>query len=475
MTGDKLSSVVTVTDMFCGAGGSSQGAFGDGVEVKMAMNHWKLAIETHNTNFPDVDHHQADVSQMDPRYYPSTTILWASPECTNHSVAKGKKRPSAQMSIFGEKEDPSAVRSRATMWDPVRWAEYHRYQTVIIENVVDVVKWRLFDAWLHAWRSLGYEYQIVYLNSMFAHLRPLPPSDAGQHRYAPQSRDRVYIVFWKKGNKRPNLDIRPRAHCHTCGVDVDAVQSWKNPRRKWGRYRFQYVYRCPSCANEVEPYRYAAFNAIDWSIPAQKIGERKRPLKERTLQRIKAGIEKYGRSMIVIGEDGSIRQSDADYALVNPLVANALFEQTGSQRRVVYPPAAMVYLRGTNSPKPIDTPLDTLAASGLHHALIVPGAFLSAYYSSGNTNVPLSEATGAITTRDRYSLVVPPSFWIPYANGDGRPHGVDEPFGTQHTSNAFGLATIQGEPDVNECGFRMLEPHEIGAAMAFGADYIVLG
>jgi len=52
-------SYLTVTDQFCGAGGSSQGArklsekMGGGLEVKLAMNHWKLAIETHNTNFPE--------------------------------------------------------------------------------------------------------------------------------------------------------------------------------------------------------------------------------------------------------------------------------------------------------------------------------------------------------------------------------------------------------------------------------------
>lgn len=41
---------ITATDQFCGAGGSTSGAKAAGVEVKMALNHWKLAIETHNTN-----------------------------------------------------------------------------------------------------------------------------------------------------------------------------------------------------------------------------------------------------------------------------------------------------------------------------------------------------------------------------------------------------------------------------------------
>jgi hypothetical protein len=45
-------SYLTVTDQFCGAGGSSIGAAAAGLEIRMAMNHWDLAVETHNTNFP---------------------------------------------------------------------------------------------------------------------------------------------------------------------------------------------------------------------------------------------------------------------------------------------------------------------------------------------------------------------------------------------------------------------------------------
>lgn len=39
-------SYLTVTDQFCGAGGSSIGAVAAGVELKLAMNHWQLARPT---------------------------------------------------------------------------------------------------------------------------------------------------------------------------------------------------------------------------------------------------------------------------------------------------------------------------------------------------------------------------------------------------------------------------------------------
>ena len=71
----KKKSYLTVTDQFCGAGGSSLGAAASGMEVMLAMNHWQLAIETHNTNFPDTLHDCADVSATDPRRYSSTDIL----------------------------------------------------------------------------------------------------------------------------------------------------------------------------------------------------------------------------------------------------------------------------------------------------------------------------------------------------------------------------------------------------------------
>lgn len=112
-------SYLTVTDQFCGAGGSSIGAVAAGAELRMAMNHWPLAIETHNSNFPDAAHDCADMSAVNPRRYPSTDILITSPECTNHSLAKGKKRKTPpQLSMFGKAEiDPAEERSRATMWD----------------------------------------------------------------------------------------------------------------------------------------------------------------------------------------------------------------------------------------------------------------------------------------------------------------------------------------------------------------------
>lgn len=210
-----LSDTVTVTDLFCGAGGSSTGAVQAGATVRLAANHWALAVQTHSSNHPTTDHDIADISQVEPRRYPSTTILLASPECTTHSLSGGRRH---EPNLFNPDGDPRVERSRATMWDVPRFAEVHHYRCVIVENVVEIRRWAPYNAWLEAMRSLGYNHRAVFLNSMVAHPTP-------------QSRDRVYIVFWLADQRAPDLDFRAKAWCPTCEVVVQAWQAWKRPDR----------------------------------------------------------------------------------------------------------------------------------------------------------------------------------------------------------------------------------------------------
>lgn len=143
---------VTMFDGYCGAGGSSTGAVATGcVRVTMAVNHWPLAIETHNVNHPDTDHDRADINKADPRRYPRTTIGWFSPECTNWSQAKGKKLPGGQLAwdFFDEDlPDEAAERSRMGMWDVPRFTAHHMYEIVVVENVPRVVKGVYWNRWL---------------------------------------------------------------------------------------------------------------------------------------------------------------------------------------------------------------------------------------------------------------------------------------------------------------------------------------
>lgn len=450
---------LTITDMFCGAGGSSTGAeLVPGVEVATAMNHWQLAIDTHHANHQKTRHICADISQTDPRYIPTTDLLWASPECTNHSVAKGRKRVTWQDSLLDEKPlpDEAAQRSRATMWDVPRFAEVHHYAAIVTENVVDARKWIMFDAWLHAMTSLGYSHRIVYLNSMHAQLGGLP---------APQSRDRMYVVFWRKGDRAPGLEkvTRPRAWCPDCGQMVDAVQSWKRPDRPWGRYRAQYVYRCPhfECRNRiVEPRWLPAAAAIDWSIQGERIGDRTKPLSPKTLARIKEGLRRFG------ARPQHLEAAENTYDMASG--------KPGS------------YLRAW----PTDQPLKTLSTTATK-ALLVPvegrdgkraqsatdpmrtqttrleTGLLTPYYGASESAQPTSKPMGTLTTVDRFALVT--------LRGHNAPKPVSEPMDTVCAGgNHHGLMTVTDD-DVNACRFRMLEPSEVKRGMAFPADYAMLG
>ncbi|MBO0830011.1 MAG: DNA cytosine methyltransferase [Streptosporangiales bacterium] len=508
---------LTVTDLFCGAGGSSSGAEQvPGVRIRMAANHWALAVETHNRNLPHADHDTANISQADPRRYPTTDLLWASPECTNHSQANGRKRVDATPDMFGETlPDEAADRSRATMWDVPRFAEHHRYKAVVVENVVDAAKWVMWPAWLHAMQCLGYDHHVVYLNSMHAQALGLP---------APQSRDRMYVVFWRTGDRRPDLEkwTRPRAYCWTCETWVTAVQAWKNPDRRWGRYRSQYVWRCPNvaCRNAVvEPAWLPAAAAIDWTLRGERIGDRARPLAAKTRARIEAGLARYARPFTAEAAGNTYERpgyarawpvddvlrtlhTTPSKALVVPVegrdgkaaatVLEALRTQTARNETGLLVPAGGTWneaatplhevmrtrttrdseavvvpfiaeLRGGSSDaRPVDDPMATVTASGNHHGLVVP-------YNRTGQAATTDDVYRTFTTRDRFALVM--------RNNNGGPEmttPVGEVLRTLTTKGHQSL--IHGDiPQVDDCLFRMLEPHEIAAGMAFAPAYVLLG
>jgi DNA (cytosine-5)-methyltransferase 1 len=551
-----LAAALSVTDLFCGAGGSSQGAEDAGVRLALGLNHWDRAIQTHAA-----DHDLTDVSVCDPRYYPRSDLLIASPECTAHSYANGVSRKLARRSLF-DQPDPGAERSRATMWDVVRFMEAHRYQAVIVENVVNVRDWELFEPWLHAVRSVrpGYQTATVYLNSMVAWPTP-------------QSRDRLYTVIWRNGAKAPVLRFDVLAWCPACERVVAAVQSWKDPRRPWGRYSAQYTYRCPACTQSTWPLVHPAATAIDWTLEAPRIGDRARPLAANTLARIRAGLARYlgqpppmlvqvaGHTCQRQGSTCRVRDTDQPFPVqtttpthglaVPPLLVpinGHLVDPAGSGRRVraVHEPTVTMTAdkalsllvpsggtwaegarpvdhpgptqtaheawglpvpteartgqraRSSGEPlrtqttraelglcvplviearrhatgRPVSEPVGCVTAKGNHHYLAVPPGWLVANYGNGQAVGKngwvrgLEEPAGTVTTRDHHTLLVP-------YNRTGQPRRPSQPLRTVTTHDRE--AVLELARRVEDCGFRMLQPSEIQAAMAFRPGYQVLG
>jgi len=444
-------------------------------------------------------HDCTDVSACDPRRYPSTNILITSPECKTHTPAGGNshKKLKEQMDMFNMNLiDPATERSRATMWDVCRFAEYHDYEVIIVENVVEAkTTWPLFETWLKAMDVLGYKHKCCYFNSM--HFLPTP-----------QSRDRMYIVFWKKGNPAPDLDYSPRAFCHKCCVDVSSIQSWKNPMRRYGKYKTQYIYCCPSCASKVEPYYYASFNVINWADRGKRIGDRRVKLSPNTLKRIEHGREKYwnkdGYMPLIINDQqstgigfrvkGAHQNFDCittqpSFKVVMPFIIK--LENTSNidnNRSSVEPFKTqstcqsdaliipwIIEMNSTGECKPSTDHLSSITAGGINHAILQTPLIVQ--NKGQSKSKPATEPFGTLTTKPSNGIITDDSMnsFINYYYGNGNMNThITSPFNALRAGEGSNLITNLS-PDIEDCYYRMIKAPEVKLGMAFDKDYIVLG
>lgn len=462
--------MITATDLFCGAGGSSLGAQYAGVSLQMAANHWPKAIEVHQANFPNAGHDCADISQVDPRRYPKTDILLASPECTNHSSARGVSRKRQDPSLF-DSPDLGAEKSRATMWDVHRFVETHQYSAVVVENVVDAFRWVYWPSWWKAWDDAGYDARIVSLNS--AHTGEVP-----------QWRDRIYVVAVRRGLPQPDLDLRPPSWCVHCEKIVPGVQAWR-PGRSVGKWRQQYDYACPVCGNIVAPPAPPAASIIDWALAGTRIGDRTKPLAPKTMARIEAALERYG-SALVAAAGNTWERPDSGYYRAWPLTDPSPTQATTLQHAIVGSPflfqtahegrihdladphptvnasddrlSLIVPLRKHGKARPSSQPVPTVSAGGNHHGLLFAP-------QSGGQGKPTTDPAPAMVTKATPLLIT--------YNRTGSAKPVTEPIGAVTSKDRH--AMVEPAINVDDCLFRMLEPHEVGRAMAFPDSYQVDG
>ncbi|MEV7014074.1 DNA cytosine methyltransferase [Streptosporangium sp. NPDC051022] len=503
--------MLTLMDWFCGAGGSSQGAHAvPGVTVTRAANHWQRAIESHAANFPDADHYRGDIRTAPVERWPVCDLFWASPECPQWSNARGKPRDfthSQQGELFGPEKDEEAERSRALMEEVPMYLRgvQDRGGLVlagVVENVVDVRAWDQWDRWLGEIRALGYSTRVIAMNSMHA--------DPTAVLRAPQSRDRLYVAYWHVSlGRTPDWDkwLRPRAWCPDCEQWVRAVQVFKTPGADMGRYRQQYVYRCPrtACRNAiVEPEALPAAVAIDWSLPGQRIGDRAKPLAPKTLARIQAGMEKYARPLMVPAggtwrEDAvpvtepmptrTTRENDGiavppilvpvegrDDKVASPAAAPLRTQTARNETGLAWLPFIAELRGGGSIARPVSEALATVTASGNHHGLVAPAGFVMRNNTPrgglGQMCTSFDEPLRTLTTAGHQSVVTWEHLLVPYY-GNGAARSTAEPIGTLTTCDRYAL--VRGDINLDDVLFRMLEPHEIGRAMSFADDYTVLG
>lgn len=458
-------------DYFAGIGGSSNGLRMAGMVGVVALNHWQYAVEVHNANHPDMDHDLADIWLADPRRYRPAEVGWFSPECRAHSQAKGKKRYGEHYATDlwrNPTTDPADDRSRLLMESVPYISGLAGYRYVLVENVVEVVKWVHFNRWLEEMRKLDYQWKLLFLNSQFFG--------------TPQSRDRFFAVFWKRGMPVPDLEFRPAAHCERCG-QIEAVQAWK-PGRWYGKYGRQYLYVCPTCAKPVKPETVGAERIIDWSLPITRIGDRPDGLSPLTIAKIKYGLERFGkRSMIV----------DTAYAhAVNKArpADEPLFTQTRQQSLAL----TVSYYGRENAVKLAGDPLPVVPTEPK-----IGVALITSHYGRENAvsdaQMPLpsvlSQGTmglAYIETLRKNTLPTPLDEPMPTVIGGGNQQALvmtyngnpvfasaESPLPAVSTVAKHGLILPDTDIDIDDVLFRMLKPRELANGTGFPEDYILWG
>ena len=149
---------IRAIDLFCGAGGSSWGAKsveGSKVEIVAAFDAWDLAGASHHVNFPDTEFFLGRLEEHDVeslvKKLGKIDLILASPECTNHSPAKGNK--------------PRCEESKDTAFQVIRFAKAFKPRWIVIENVVNMRKWTRYAEFRKELEARGYKLHEQILNS----------------------------------------------------------------------------------------------------------------------------------------------------------------------------------------------------------------------------------------------------------------------------------------------------------------------
>lgn len=244
-----------IVDLFAGGGGASLGIRrAVGREPDVAINHDPPAIIMHARNHRGTKHFCKNVWDVPPREATGgrpVGLLWASPDCTHHSRARGGK--------------PRRKEKRDLAWVVLRWAREVHPRFIFLENVTEFETWgplgeddkpikaqagETFLSFVGQLRLLGYRVE----------WRSLVAADYGD----PTTRQRLFLIA-----HRDNGEI-----------------FWPAPTHGPGRGL---------------PWRTAA-ECIDWDIPCPSIflspdearaAGVKRPLAEATQRRIAAGFKKF--------------------------------------------------------------------------------------------------------------------------------------------------------------------------------------
>ena len=381
-----------VVDNFAGGGGASTGIeMAIGRSVDIAINHDPDAIAMHKANHPASKHYCEDVWQVDPVEACAgnpVVLAWFSPDCKHFSRAKGGK--------------PVDKNIRGLAWVAIKWAYTVRPKVLMLENVPEIQTWGPLGkdgkpikeragetfmgfilaltsgipAWHPAYQEMCDALSVEPTSEMAQKLqkglgynvqhRTLKSCDYG----APTTRTRFYLIARCDG--RPIVWAEP-THAPK---DSEAVKQGLKL-----------------------PYHTAA-ECIDWSIPAQSIFERKKPLAENTMRRIARGIQKFVIDnpepfIVTVNHSGEgFRGQSTDdplgtitskngYGVVTPTIVPIGYgEREGQAPRV----------------NKVDEPLGTVVSSGKHY-LVAP-TLIQYHSETAKDEVRGQELTEPLMTQD---------------------------------------------------------------------------
>jgi DNA (cytosine-5)-methyltransferase 1 len=210
-----------------------------------------------------------------------------------------------------------------------------------------------------------------------------------------------------------------------------------------------------------EPATEPAASIIDWDLACPRIGDRTRPLAPATRARILAGLQRYGWAPITTSGAGNVHErtpGNRARSVAEPLPV----QQTTATTALAVPPSMVLANNFGNVPATTAEPLST-ATTGNRHALVVP------LRRNGHA-APVEHPAPAVTAGGNHHALL-----MRNNTGSGEMvTPVTEPARTMTTAGHQSLLVpaVALDDVVDECGFRMLEPYEVAAAMAFPDGYI---
>jgi DNA (cytosine-5)-methyltransferase 1 len=146
---------------------------------------------------------------------------------------------------------------------------------------------------------------------------------------------------------------------------------------------------------------------------------------------------------------------------------------TSNRLGVVQP--FIVELRNGKNARSVDDPLSTITTKGAHHGVCEPFIIPLNHGKEDLRSHSLDKPMPVVTTLDAWGIVQP--FLIKY-NGTGGSMSPDDPLDTVTAKDRFALIEPYlegGEYAILDIRFRMLQPHELAAAMSFPKSYHFVG